>query len=83
MIKKQLWTYLRYLKYNLEFIKMSNTSPKYTTVGGKKRRLYDGKRGGLYYKTKCGRVYVKCRSKPRPRPRPRPRSKKRKKRKKC
>ena len=33
-------------------------SKLYITVGGKKRKLYQGKTGALYYRTKSGKNYV-------------------------
>ena len=33
-------------------------SKAYITVGGRRRKLYLGKKGGLYYRTRSGRHYV-------------------------
>lgn len=39
-------------------VKKLTKAQAYITVGGRKRKLYKGKGGGLYYRTRSGRHYV-------------------------
>ena len=40
------------------FVKSLPKSRAFVTVKGRKRKLYRGKNGGLFYRTKSGRTYI-------------------------
>ena len=40
------------------YVKSLPKSKAYVTVRGRRRKLYRGKNGGLYYRTKSGRSYI-------------------------
>ena len=40
------------------YVKSLPKSRAYVTVRGRRRKLYRGKNGGLYYRTKSGRSYI-------------------------
>lgn len=40
------------------FVKSLPKSRAFVTVKGRKRKLYRGKNGGLYYRTRSGRTYI-------------------------